>query len=70
MITRRLSTKLQYHTCSISATALLEPSQVGEATLARLTASELSPDKAVYLLPEANNCKNISPFPILTIRVN
>ena len=49
MIKRRLSSQLQQSLSEFPVTALLGPRQVGKTTLARLVASELPPDKTVYL---------------------
>jgi len=49
MIARRVFISLQKSLAEFPATALLGPRQVGKTTLARLVASELLPDKAVYL---------------------
>lgn len=49
MILRRLSAKLQQSLSEFPVTALLGPRQVGKTTLARLVASDMLPDKALYL---------------------
>lgn len=49
MILRRLTSKLQQSLSEFPVTALLGPRQVGKTTLARLVASDLLPDQAVYL---------------------
>lgn len=49
MIQRRLSIKLQHSLSEFPVTALLGPRQVGKTTLARLVASDMLPDQAVYL---------------------
>jgi len=49
MLPRRVTTKLQQSLSEFPVTALLGPRQVGKTTLARLVASGMPPDKAVYL---------------------
>lgn len=49
MITRRISIKLRQSLSEFPVAALLGPRQVGKTTLARLVASELPPEKTVYL---------------------
>ena len=49
MISRRVSAKLKQSLSEFPVTALLGPRQVGKTTLARLMASGMLPDKAVYL---------------------
>lgn len=49
MISRTISAQLQQSLAEFPATALLGPRQVGKTTLARLVASDLLPDKSVYL---------------------
>ena len=49
MIPRRIITKLQQSLSEFPVTALLGPRQAGKTTLARLVASGMLPDKAVYL---------------------
>ena len=49
MLQRRVTTKLQQSLSEFPVTALLGPRQVGKTTLARLVASGMPPDKAVYL---------------------
>ena len=49
MILRRISAKLQQSLSEFPVTALLGPRQVGKTTLARLVASGMMPDEAIYL---------------------
>jgi uncharacterized protein len=49
MLPRRVTTKLRQSLSEFPVTALLGPRQVGKTTLARLVASGMPPDKAVYL---------------------
>lgn len=49
MIQRRVITKIQQSLSEFPVTALLGPRQAGKTTLARLVASGMPPDKAVYL---------------------
>jgi uncharacterized protein len=49
MLQRRVTAKLRQSLSEFPVTALLGPRQVGKTTLARLVASGMPPDKAVYL---------------------